>query len=125
MKVYFDNAATTPLDPEVFEVMKPLLLNMYGNPSSTHAHGREVRSKIEYSRRKVAELLNTVPAEIFFTSGGTEADNTAIRCMVEAYNIKHIITTSTTTTTLTNQHDANVSCGVGCLRSLGNESIQQ
>lgn len=94
MKVYFDNAATTPLDPDVFEEMKPLMLDMYGNPSSTHAHGREVRTKIEYARRKVAELLNTVPAEIFFTSGGTEADNTAIRCTVEAYDIKHIITTS-------------------------------
>lgn len=94
MKVYFDNAATTPLDPEVFEAMKPLMLDMYGNPSSTHAHGREVRTKIEYARRTVAELLNTVPAEIFFTSGGTEADNTALTCTVDAYNIKHIITTS-------------------------------
>lgn len=94
MKVYFDNAATTPLDPEVFEVMKPLMLDMYGNPSSTHAHGREVRTKIEYARRTVAELLNTVPAEIFFTSGGTEADNTAITGMVNAYDVKHIITTS-------------------------------
>jgi len=94
MRVYFDNAATTPLDPEVFEVMKPLMLDMYGNPSSTHAHGREVRTKIEYARRTVAELLNTAPAEIFFTSGGTEADNTAIRCTVDAYNINHIITTS-------------------------------
>jgi cysteine desulfurase len=94
MKVYFDNAATTPLDPEVFEVMKPLMLDMYGNPSSTHAHGREVRTKIEYARRTVAELLNTVPAEIFFTSGGTEADNTAINGMVNAYDVKHIITTS-------------------------------
>lgn len=94
MRVYFDNAATTPLDPEVFEAMKPLMLDMYGNPSSTHGHGREVRTKIEYARRTVAELLNTVPGEIFFTSGGTEADNTAIRCMVDAYGINHIITTS-------------------------------
>lgn len=94
MKVYFDNAATTPLDPNVFEAMKPLMLDMFGNPSSTHSHGREVRTKIEYARRTVAELLNTVPAEIFFTSGGTEADNTAINCMVEAYDVKHIITTS-------------------------------
>ena len=92
MKVYFDNAATTPLDKEVFEVMKPLMLDMYGNPSSTHAHGREVRSKIEYARKTVAELLNTAPAEIFFTSGGTEADNTAIRCSVESHGLKHIIT---------------------------------
>ncbi|MCO6359117.1 cysteine desulfurase family protein [Roseivirga pacifica] len=92
MKVYFDNAATTPLDPEVFEAMKPLMLDMYGNPSSTHAHGREVRTQIEHARRKVAELLNTIPSEIFFTSGGTEADNTALRCSVDEYGIEHIIT---------------------------------
>lgn len=92
MKVYFDNAATTPLDPEVFEAMKPLMLDMYGNPSSTHAHGREVRTKIENARRTVAQLLQTTPNEIFFTSGGTEADNTAIRGTVEAYGIDHIIT---------------------------------
>ena len=73
--------------------MKPIMLNMFGNPSSTHAHGREVRAKVEYARRTVAELLNTVPAEIFFTSGGTEADNTAITCSVESYDLKHIITT--------------------------------
>jgi len=91
MKVYFDNAATTALDPEVFEAMKPLMLDMYGNPSSTHAHGREVRTKIEYARRTVAQLLNTAPSEIFFTSGGTEADNTAIRGTIEAYGIDHII----------------------------------
>ena len=93
MNIYFDNAATTPLDPEVFETMKPLMLDVFGNPSSTHAHGREARTKIEHARRTVAELLNTSPAEIFFTSGGTEADNTAITCCVEAYKLKHIITT--------------------------------
>lgn len=91
MKVYLDNAATTALDPEVFEAMKPLMLEMFGNPSSTHAHGREVRTRIEQARRTVAELLNTVPGEIFFTSGGTEADNTAIRCTVDAYGVQHII----------------------------------
>jgi len=94
MKVYLDNAATTPLAPEVFEVMKPMMLDMYGNPSSTHAHGREVRTKIEHARRTVAQLLNTAPAEIFFTSGGTEADNTAICGTIEAYDIDHIITSS-------------------------------
>ena len=94
MKVYFDNAATTPLAPEVFEVMKPMMLDMYGNPSSTHAHGREVRTKIEHARRTVAQLLNTAPAEIFFTSGGTEADNTAICGTIDAYGIDHIITST-------------------------------
>lgn len=91
-KVYLDNAATTPLDPVVFETMKPMMLEMFGNPSSTHAHGREVRTKVEKARKTVAELLNTVPSEIFFTSGGTEADNTAITCSVEAYDLRHIIT---------------------------------
>ncbi len=92
MQVYFDNAATTPLDPEVFEQMKPYLLNHFGNPSSIHSHGREVRSAIERSRKKVADLLNTSPAEIFFTSGGTEADNTAIRCSIRSLGLKHAIT---------------------------------
>jgi len=92
MQVYFDNAATTPLDPEVFESMEPFLLHHYGNPSSIHAHGRQVRSAIEQSRRIVADLLNTSPAEIFFTSGGTEADNTAISCSLQSGKIDHIIT---------------------------------
>lgn len=91
MQVYLDNAATTPLDPEVFETMKPYMVNYYGNPSSIHAHGRQVRSAIEKARRTVAELLNTSPAEIFFTSGGTEADNTAIICTIETGSIKHVV----------------------------------
>lgn len=92
MRVYLDNAATTPLDPDVFDAMKPYMLEAYGNPSSIHSHGREVRSAIEKSRKKVADLLNTSPSEIFFTSGGTEADNTAIRCSIDCSNIKHVIT---------------------------------
>jgi len=92
MSVYFDNAATTPLDPEVFEAMKPYLLDFHGNPSSIHSHGRQVRSAIEQARKKVADLLNTSPAEIFFTSGGTEADNTAIICSIESMDLKHVIT---------------------------------
>lgn len=92
MKVYFDNAATTAIDLEVFEAMKPYMLEHFGNPSSIHSHGRQVRTAIERSRKKVADLLNAAPAEIFFTSGGTEADNTAIRCTVSEKGIKHIIT---------------------------------
>lgn len=92
MQVYFDNAATTPLDMEVFEAIKPYLLEYHGNPSSIHSHGRQVRSAIEKSRRTVAELLNTSPAEIFFTSGGTEADNTAISCSIQSGKLRHIIT---------------------------------
>ena len=92
MKVYLDNAATTALDPEVFEAMKPFMLEHFGNPSSIHSHGRQVRSAIEQARKKVADLLNTSPAEIFFTSGGTEADNTALTCTAELEDIEHIIT---------------------------------
>src|SRR5262245_9778096 len=91
MKIYLDNAATTPLDPEVFEAMRPFMLEDFGNPSSTHANGRKVRAAIESSRKKVAELLNCTPGEIIFTSGGTEADNTLIRSGIQTYSIKHII----------------------------------
>jgi len=90
-KVYFDNAATTPLDEAVFEEMKPYMLQHFGNPSSIHTHGRQVRAAIEKARKKVADILNTSPSEIFFTSGGTEADNTAIRSSVETHGIKNII----------------------------------
>jgi cysteine desulfurase len=93
MRVYLDNAATTPLDPEVFEAMKPFMLEDFGNPSSTHAHGRKVRAAIESARKKVAELLNCTPGEIIFTSGGTEADNTLIRCSIDTYQLEHAIST--------------------------------
>ena len=93
MKVYLDNAATTPLDPEVFEAMKPFMLEDFGNPSSTHAHGRKVRAAIESSRKKIAELLQCTPGEIIFTSGGTEADNTLIISGIQTYRIKHAIST--------------------------------
>ena len=91
MKVYLDNAATTALDKEVFEAMAPYMTELYGNPSSTHSHGRIVRAGIEKARKTVAELLNTTPGEIFFTSGGTEADNTIICCSIESYGLKHAI----------------------------------
>jgi cysteine desulfurase len=91
MSVYLDNAATTPLDPEVFEAMKPFMLDDFGNPSSTHAHGRKVRAAIETARKKVAELLRCAPGEIIFTSGGTEADNTIIGSSVQAYGLRHAI----------------------------------
>ena len=91
-RVYLDNAATTPLDKDVMNEMVNVMSNYYGNPSSIHAQGREVRTLIEKARKTVAGLLNATPAEIFFTSGGTEADNTAIRCGIAAYNLKHAIT---------------------------------
>ncbi len=91
MRVYFDNAATTPLDPEVFEAMRPFMLEDFGNPSSTHAHGRKVRSAIESARKKMAELLHCTPGEILFTSGGTEADNTILTGAIDTYGIKTVI----------------------------------
>ncbi len=92
MRVYFDNAATTPLDPEVLKQMYTVMESNYGNPSSIHGHGREARALIEKSRKTVANLLHTSPSEIFFTSGGTEADNTAIRCGIVDNQITHAIT---------------------------------
>lgn len=91
-RIYLDNAATTPLDKEVVAEMVNVMENYYGNPSSIHAQGREVRTLIEKARKSVAGLLNATPAEIFFTSGGTEADNTAIRCGVSTFGLKHAIT---------------------------------
>ena len=94
MRIYLDNAATTPLDPEVFEAMKPFMLEDFGNPSSTHAHGRKVRAAIESARKKIAELLNCTPGEIIFTSGGTEADNAILSGAMSSYGIQNIITSS-------------------------------
>ena len=92
MSVYLDNAATTPTDERVFEAMKPYLVGNFGNPSSIHSHGRAVRSAIEKARKNVADILNVAPSEIFFTSGGTEADNTVIHNAIHAYGITHAIT---------------------------------
>jgi cysteine desulfurase len=93
MKVYLDNAATTAIDKEVLQAMIPVLEKQFGNPSSIHGYGREARSVIEVARKTVANLLKVSPAEIFFTSGGTEANNMAIRCTVRDLGIKHAITT--------------------------------
>ncbi|MCU0422900.1 MAG: cysteine desulfurase [Bacteroidia bacterium] len=92
MKVYLDNAATTPMHPEVIKVMHEVMSDYFGNPSSIHAKGREVKTLIEDARRQVAKLLGCTPGEIFFTSGGTEADNMAIREAVHTLGVKHIIT---------------------------------
>jgi cysteine desulfurase len=92
MRVYLDNAATTPLDPEVFEAMRPFLLEDFGNPSSTHSHGRKVRAAIESARKKIAELLHCTPGEIIFTSGGTEADNAILQSSIQTYQIRNVIT---------------------------------
>lgn len=92
MQIYLDNAATTPLDPEVIDVMVEAMKEHFGNPSSIHSHGRQVKTLVEKARKTVAHLLHATPAEIFFTSGGTEADNMAIVRSTEAYGIQHAIT---------------------------------
>jgi cysteine desulfurase len=91
-RIYFDNAATTPLDPRVLEAMMPYLTEHFGNPSSIYSYGRESRLAIENARKLVAKILNAHPAEIFFTSGGTESSNTAINAAVNDLGCRHIIT---------------------------------
>ncbi len=91
MRVYLDNAATTPLDKEVLEAMLPFMTDHFGNPSSIHGHGSKVRAGIEQARKKIASLLNTSPSEIFFTSGGTESDNMAIRSAIRTHKLTHAI----------------------------------
>ena len=90
-RIYFDNAATTSLDPEVLDAMMPYLTTHFGNPSSIYSYGRESRMAIENARKSVAKTLNAHPAEIFFTSGGTESSNTAITAAVRDLGCKHII----------------------------------
>lgn len=92
MRVYLDNAATTPIDQEVLKEVCQVMESCFGNPSSIHAFGREARTIVEKARKTIAGLLHTSPAEIFFTSGGTEADNMAIRCAVHDIGLKHAIT---------------------------------
>lgn len=92
MRVYLDNAATTRLAPEVSEAMKEVMDNVYGNPSSVHTFGREARTVIDRARRKAAEIVGAAPSEIFFTSGGTEANNLVLRKSVTDLGVKRIIT---------------------------------
>ncbi|MBS1782467.1 MAG: cysteine desulfurase [Bacteroidetes bacterium] len=91
-RIYFDNAATTALDPEVLQAMMPYLTEKFGNPSSIYSYGRETKMAIESARKVVAKLLNCTPGEVFFTSGGTESSNTAIFASVHDLGCKHIIT---------------------------------
>jgi len=93
-RIYFDNAATTALDPQVLEAMMPYLTEKFGNPSSIYSYGRESRLAIENGRKSVAKILNAHPAEIFFTSGGTESSNTAITASVRDLGCTHIITSA-------------------------------
>lgn len=91
-RIYFDNAATTSLDKEVLDAMLPYMTTHFGNPSSIYSYGRESRLAIETARKSVAKLLNAHPGEIFFTSGGTESNNTAILSSIRDLGCTHIIT---------------------------------
>ena len=91
MKVYFDNAATTKVRDEVIDEISSVLKNCFGNPSSAHSFGRSAKTYIETSRKSVAKILNCEPGEIIFNSGGTESDNSILKCAVKDLGVKHII----------------------------------
>jgi cysteine desulfurase len=95
-RVYLDNSATTPVDPRVFEAMLPYLVERFGNPSSVHFYGQEARAAVDRARREVAALVGARPNEMVFLSGGTEANNLAIRgvCEQDAERGRHIITSA-------------------------------
>jgi len=91
-KIYFDNAATTPVREEVIAKMQDALVNSYGNPSSIHGFGRSAKTEIEQARKTIAKYLNAQTSEIIFTSGGTEADNMILRSAVKDMGVQTIIT---------------------------------
>ena len=91
-RVFLDNASTTPMAPEIIEMMSEMMKTSYGNPSSMHSFGREAKIVIENARKTIANILNTSPGSIFFTSGGTEADNMAIMCGIHDNDIEYAIT---------------------------------
>lgn len=95
-RVYFDHSATTPVDPRVVAAMLPFLTEKFGNPSSVHFYGQEARAAVDRARREVAELIGARPNEVVFVSGGTEANNLAVRghCEQAADHGRHVITTS-------------------------------
>src|SRR5689334_4524321 len=92
--IYLDHSATTPVDPRVAEAMARSLTENFGNPSSVHGYGQRARAAVDRARREVAALINAKPNEIIFTSGGTEANNLAIRGICEAASAqgRHIVT---------------------------------
>jgi cysteine desulfurase len=111
-RIYFDHAATTPISPEVIEAMTDALQKYYGNPSSIHAEGRSVRALIEEARKVISRGINASTAEIFFTSGGTESNNMAIKCSVRDLGVRRIISTSI-------EHH----CGLHSLEAMAKEGV--
>jgi len=91
-RVFLDNASTTPVSPEIIEMMSQMMQINFGNPSSAHYFGRESKIIVENARKTIADLLHTSPGNIFFTSGGTEGNNMAVRCGINDYKITHAIT---------------------------------
>ena len=91
MRVYFDNAATTPIRKQVIDLMSESMVTVYGNPSSTHGFGRSAKSSIENARKSISKQLNCDSQEIIFTSGGTESDNSILSCAVRDLGVKKII----------------------------------
>ncbi|MBU0520440.1 cysteine desulfurase [bacterium] len=96
-RYYFDHSATTRVDPAVADIMRQVMCENYGNPSSVHGFGRDAREFLDRSRETIAEILNADPAEVYFTSGGTEADNLALSGVMEANQERgrHLITSTT------------------------------
>ena len=95
MRVYFDNAATTPICEQVIAAMSDIMRETYGNPSSIHKDGRQARAAIEGARKTVANCLNASIGEIFFTSGGTESNNMTLKCSVRDLGVRRIISSPT------------------------------
>ncbi|NRB65600.1 MAG: cysteine desulfurase [Saprospiraceae bacterium] len=94
-RIYFDNAATTPVDPRVAQEMAKVLMEYPGNPSSIHREGRTARTRIEQARKEIAQLLHASIGEIFFTSCGTESNNMALKCSVRDLGVRRIISART------------------------------
>ncbi|MGZ3975697.1 MAG: cysteine desulfurase family protein, partial [Flavisolibacter sp.] len=128
-RIYFDNAATTPLDKEVLDAMLPYLANHFGNPSSIYSYGRETRLAIENARKTVSKILGVKPGTIFFTSGGTESDNTAIETSIRDLGCTHIITSpiehhAVLHTAEFFAHDRNVTTSFVALKEDGHVDLQ-
>ncbi|HHM21060.1 MAG TPA: cysteine desulfurase [Bacteroidetes bacterium] len=94
-RIYLDNAASTPLSEEVLLTMNECMRELFGNPSSIHADGRRAKAKVEEARKQIAGCIGASIGEIFFTSGGTESNNMAIRCAVRDLGVRRIISTKT------------------------------